>query len=149
LKVTMMDAALKYAEANIPVMPLHWICEGGLCSCKAGSNCDSRGKRPLYTGWYKNSTTDVKQINKWWRKSPNANIGITTGEKSGWLALDVDMVAMKPYLHLKQHMENFLIRLPLLPEVAVCTISSNTHKAGVFQIRPSLHRILIRVQQMA
>jgi len=23
--VTMMDAALKYAEANIPVMPLHWI----------------------------------------------------------------------------------------------------------------------------
>jgi len=42
LKVTMMDAALKYAEANIPVMPLHWICEGGLCSCKAGSNCDSR-----------------------------------------------------------------------------------------------------------
>jgi len=82
-------------------------------------------------------------------KKPNANIGITTGEKSGWLALDVDMVAMKPYLHLKQHMENFLIRLPLLPEVAVCTISSNTHKAGVFQIRPSLHRILIRVQQMA
>jgi len=40
-------------------------------------------------------------------KKPNANIGITTGEKSGWLALDVDMVAMKPYLHLKQHMENF------------------------------------------
>jgi len=30
LKVTMMDAALKYAEANIPVIPLHWICEGGL-----------------------------------------------------------------------------------------------------------------------
>jgi len=25
LKVTMMDAALKYAEANIPVIPLHWI----------------------------------------------------------------------------------------------------------------------------
>jgi len=36
LKVTMMDAALKYAEANIPVIPLHWICEGGLCSCKQG-----------------------------------------------------------------------------------------------------------------
>ncbi|NLM57707.1 MAG: DNA primase, partial [Clostridium sp.] len=26
MKVTMMDAALKYAEANIPVIPLHWIC---------------------------------------------------------------------------------------------------------------------------
>jgi len=34
LKVTMMDAALKYAEANIPVIPLHWICEDGSCSCK-------------------------------------------------------------------------------------------------------------------
>jgi len=34
--MTMMDAAIKYAEANIPVMPLHWICEDGSCSCKAG-----------------------------------------------------------------------------------------------------------------
>jgi len=30
MKVTMMDAVLKYAEANIPVMPLHWICEDGI-----------------------------------------------------------------------------------------------------------------------
>jgi len=46
---------------------------------------------------------------------------------------------MKPYLHLKQHMENFLIRLLLLPAEEVGTMSLNTHKAGVFQIRPSLH----------
>ena len=90
MKVTMMDAALKYAEANIPVIPLHWICEGGSCSCKAGKNCDSKGKHPLYTGWYKNSTSDIEQIRKWWTKTPNANIGIPTGEKSGWLVLDVD-----------------------------------------------------------
>ncbi|WP_235825101.1 bifunctional DNA primase/polymerase [Acetivibrio thermocellus] len=88
--MTMMDAAIKYAEANIPVIPLHWICEDGSCSCKAGSDCDSKGKHPLYTGWYKNSTTDVEQIKKWWTKTPNANIGIPTGEKSGWLVLDVD-----------------------------------------------------------
>jgi len=42
LKVTMMDAALKYAEANIPVIPLHWICEDGSCSCKKGQQCDSK-----------------------------------------------------------------------------------------------------------
>ena len=90
MKVTMMDAALKYAEANIPVIPLHWICEDGSCSCKAGRNCDSKGKHPLYTGWYKNSTSDVEQIRKWWTKTPNANIGSSTGEKSGWLVLDVD-----------------------------------------------------------
>ncbi|WP_322597246.1 bifunctional DNA primase/polymerase, partial [Acetivibrio straminisolvens] len=79
MKVTMMDAALKYAEANIPVIPLHWICEDGSCSCKEGSNCDSKGKHPLYTGWYKNSTAYVEQIRKWWTKTPNANIGIPTG----------------------------------------------------------------------
>ncbi|WP_235715223.1 bifunctional DNA primase/polymerase [Acetivibrio thermocellus] len=88
--MTMMDAALKYAEANIPVIPLHWICEDGSCSCKEGSNCDSKGKHPLYTGWYKNSTAYVEQIRKWWTKTPNANIGIPTGEKSDWLVLDVD-----------------------------------------------------------
>ena len=90
MKMTMMDIALKYAEANIPVIPLHWIYEGGSCSCKAGKNCDSKGKHPLYTGWYKNSTSDIEQIRKWWTKTPNANIGIPTGEKSGWLVLDVD-----------------------------------------------------------
>ena len=63
MKMTMMDAALKYAETNIPVIPLHWICEDGFCSCKAGSDCDSKGKHPLYTGWYKNSTADIEQIN--------------------------------------------------------------------------------------
>ena len=57
---------------------------------RQGEDCDSKGKHPLYTGWYKNSTTDVEQIKKWWTKTPNANIGIPTGEKSGWLVLDVD-----------------------------------------------------------
>jgi len=42
LKVTMMDAALKYAEANIPVIPLHWICEDGSCSCKKDNNVTAR-----------------------------------------------------------------------------------------------------------
>jgi putative DNA primase/helicase len=27
LENEMMKAALNYAKANIPVMPLHWICE--------------------------------------------------------------------------------------------------------------------------
>ncbi len=90
MKITMMEAALKYAELNIPVMPLHWICEDGSCSCKAGRNCDSKGKHPLYSGWYKYSTTDTLQIKKWWTETPLANIGVPTGEKSGWLVLDVD-----------------------------------------------------------
>ena len=94
----------------------------------------AKGKHPLYTGWYKNSTTDVEQIKKWWTKTPNANIGIPTGEKSGWLVLDVDAAVMKLYRLLNQHMENFRIRLLLLQEVAVSTMSSNTQKARAFLI---------------
>jgi hypothetical protein len=86
----MMEAALKYAKANIPIMPLHWIREDGSCSCRKGQKCDSKGKHPLYDGWHKNSTTDTQQIIRWWTKAPNANIGIPTGEKSSWLVLDVD-----------------------------------------------------------
>jgi len=36
LKLTMMDAALKYAEANIPVIPLPWICEDGFSPARQG-----------------------------------------------------------------------------------------------------------------
>jgi hypothetical protein len=144
----MMDAALKYAEANIPVIPLHWICEDGSCSCKKGQQCDSKGKHPLYTGWYKNSTADVEQIRKWWTKTPNANIGIPTGEKSGWLVLDVDDGGNETLSALEATHENFRIRLLLLQEVAVSTMSSNTQKAGAFLIKQSLHRVLIRVQQV-
>jgi len=90
------------------------------------TQCDSKGKHPLYTGWYKNSTTDVEQIKKWWTKTPNANIGIPTGEKSGWLVLDVDDGGDELYRLLNQHMENFRIRLLLLQEVEVGTISLNT-----------------------
>jgi len=81
-------------------------------------------------------------------ENPNANIGIPTGEKSDWLVLDVDDGVMKPYLHLRQHMENFRIWLLLLQEVAVGTMYLYTLKAGVFLIRPSLHRVLIPVQQV-
>ncbi|MEN2774866.1 hypothetical protein [Acetivibrio clariflavus] len=44
MKVTMMNAALKYTEANIPAIPLHWICEDGSCSCKARSDCDCKSQ---------------------------------------------------------------------------------------------------------
>jgi len=119
LKVTMMDAALKYAEANIPVIPLHWICEDGSCSCKKGQQCDSKGKHPLYTGWYKNSTTDVEQIKKWWTKTPNAILAfLQERSPAGWYLMWM-MVVMKLYRLLNQHMENFRIRLLLLQEVEV------------------------------
>ena len=85
-----LEMALKYAEIGIPVMTLHSIKDDGTCTCKKGSSCSSKGKHPIFNGWQELATTDQDVIKKWWSKHPNANIGILTGEKSGWLVLDID-----------------------------------------------------------
>jgi len=81
-------------------------------------------------------------------ETPNANIGIPTGEKSGWLVLDVDdggdeTISALEATHGK------------LPDTVTAVTGSggrhyvfNTHKAGAFLIRPSLHQDLIPVQQV-
>ena len=69
---TNLDAALEYAKEGWPVLPL-------------------RGKIPLTKHGVKDATRDVTQITEWWRRWPDANIGLATGEASGWLVLDVDI----------------------------------------------------------
>src|SRR5512138_695657 len=51
--------------------------------CKAGD------KVPLVK-WADEATTDLFQINEWWGRYPDANIGLATGPRSGVFALDVD-----------------------------------------------------------
>ena len=87
----MIEAALQYAAAGIPVFPLHWIKNDGTCSCRAGANCQAKGKHPRIVNWCEEATTDEAKIKGWWQKAPNANIGIPMGEKSGLVALDVDI----------------------------------------------------------
>jgi hypothetical protein len=66
-----LDAALEYAGAGWPVLPL-------------------RGKKPLTQHGYKDATRDEAQIREWWTRWPDANIGVATGKVSGWLVVDVD-----------------------------------------------------------
>src|SRR5450759_4799236 len=66
-------AALRYARMGLPVF-----------LCKPG------GKEPLTPHGFKDATTDLQQIGKWWRRWPKANIGLATGSRSGLIALDVD-----------------------------------------------------------
>src|ERR1051326_9006130 len=51
-----------------------------------------RSKVPLVAGGHgcKDATTDVAQIDAWWRAHPEANVGIATGKPSGVWMLDVD-----------------------------------------------------------
>lgn len=46
------------------------------------------GKRPSYTGWQRDATTDSRLIARHWREEPAPNIGIVTGE--AFVAFDIE-----------------------------------------------------------
>jgi hypothetical protein len=88
-----LQAALNYAIAGFPVFPLHNpIFENGSvrCSCSEGKDCEKIAKHPRTWHGLKDATTDIETIKSWWRKWPNANVGLLTGEQAGIFVLDVD-----------------------------------------------------------
>jgi len=87
----MVDEALRYAKAGIPVFPLHWIKNDGSCSCRQEAICQCKGKHPRIKNWCEEASTDEAKLHEWWDKTSLANIGIPMGEKTGLVALDVDV----------------------------------------------------------
>ena len=67
---TLLDAALRYAALGYPVFP-----------CLPGE------KAPITPHGFRDATTDIAQIEAWWAKHPDANIGLPT---AGLLVIDVD-----------------------------------------------------------
>lgn len=51
---------------------------------------EPRGKKPLIKDWPRQASNDLDKINAWWKKTPEANVGILTGSVSGLFVLDVD-----------------------------------------------------------
>jgi hypothetical protein len=80
------DAAIQYALLGWPVLPLHEPA-GDRCSC-GGSSCSSPGKHPRTRHGLNDATSDPVIVAKWWRRWPNANIGLRTG--IGFDVLDLD-----------------------------------------------------------
>jgi putative DNA primase/helicase len=75
--MTPLDRALAYAaEPGWSVFPCHWQGE--------------RRKRPLVERGLHAASCDAGQIREWWRRWPNALIGVPTGRASGFVVLDVD-----------------------------------------------------------
>jgi hypothetical protein len=75
----MLDGALTHAAAGRPVFP---------CHNKPGSD---KHKAPLTPNGFKDATTDPEIIKEWWRRYPNALIGMPTGENSGFDVVDLDL----------------------------------------------------------
>lgn len=85
----MLKAALAYAQKlKWAVLPLHTV-KNGQCSC-GRPDCTSPGKHPRVARGVHDATTDPSVIIGWWRRWPNANIGIRTGAASGFFVVDVD-----------------------------------------------------------
>jgi hypothetical protein len=83
-------AALAYAKLGWRVHPCHWIRDDGTCSCGDTDPGHKKGKHPILTGWPERATTDPTLIERWWGRSPAANIGLACGPGSGVFVLDVD-----------------------------------------------------------
>lgn len=87
--LTLVEAALKYAELGWPVLPLHTPNGDGSCSCK-NQNCERIGKHPRVLHGVNDATVDEEIIKQWWEKWPDANIGIAAGITSNITVLDID-----------------------------------------------------------
>src|SRR6516165_9045474 len=52
--------------------------------------CSPTDKSPLTRFGFKDATTEIAQLRKWWEKWPDAMIGLRTGPDAGVFVLDVD-----------------------------------------------------------
>lgn len=69
-----LRAAVGLASRNIPVFP-----------------CSPNSKRPLTSRGYKDATVDRYVVEQFWKRHPNAMIGVPMGRVSGMVAIDVDV----------------------------------------------------------
>jgi Bifunctional DNA primase/polymerase, N-terminal len=89
----LLAAALGYAAHGIPVYPVHWPRPtpgraSTACSCRHGPTCDRPAKHPLVRHGINDATTNPAQLEDWWSRWPQANLGLATGVVFD--ALDVD-----------------------------------------------------------
>jgi hypothetical protein len=67
-------AARRLTHLGIPVFP-----------------CVPGGKQPLTPNGFHDASSSARTIEAWWRRTPDANIGLPTGAASGVLVVDVDI----------------------------------------------------------
>lgn len=88
IHISLLDAALAYAKHGWRVFPCHSV-RHGVCTC-GKPNCRDIAKHPRTPNGCKDASTNPEQLRQWWRKYPDANIGIATGGDSVLLVVDAD-----------------------------------------------------------
>jgi uncharacterized protein YdaU (DUF1376 family) len=84
---SLLDSSLDFASRDWRVLPVHTV-HKGICSCH--NQCGKPGKHPHIKDWGKRASSKTTQIKNWWKRWPDANIGIATGEQSGIFVVDID-----------------------------------------------------------
>lgn len=117
----MLDAALRYAAWGWPVFPLKTT-----AMAQQAHDPYKASKTPATKNGFKDATTDLDQIRKWWERSPDSGIGLATGH--AFDVLDIDVYAEGGFAsYLKIIEQNHFVH------GQVATASSGVH----FYIRPS------------
>jgi hypothetical protein len=83
-----LQAAAFYAERGWYVFLIHCV-RNGRCTC-GRTDCSGPGKHPRTGNGLKDASTDPETIRGWWKRWPDANVGIVTGEVSGIVVVDID-----------------------------------------------------------
>lgn len=81
--------AAAYARRGWSVVPLHTPA-AARCSC-GRADCPAAGKHPRIP-WQElmRRRASVDEVAAWWRRWPDANVGVVTGRVSGTVVVDVD-----------------------------------------------------------
>ena len=83
----LLTGAAELANEGLRVFPLHHANAFGNCSC-GKTDCESIAKHPRIRQWQIKATDDLTQIARWWKKWPEANVGVATG--NGLIVVDID-----------------------------------------------------------
>lgn len=72
-------------------LPVYGVDANGICSCANGGQCKSPGKHPIQTKWQEGTRLTKPDAYEFFtlRTSPT-NIGLRTGKRSSFWALDID-----------------------------------------------------------
>jgi len=85
---TPAHAAERLARFGWLVLPCHSPAGTG-CSC-GRAKCSSPGKHPRTRRGLHDASSDPGTVADWWRRWPDANVGVRTGAVSGLVVVDID-----------------------------------------------------------